>query len=248
MNGPVLTVFTWSEDAAEEAHQVIVALAKRMFILIDGSCQSHRIAFDGLRFEDAKRLTGSLWKSTKPSDRRSLVGFRRAVADALVREDTFLLVHIDGDEPWSNRADSRTPANLDKHLRAPVAQLLASKGKDVAACLSRLIVLVPYYSIEAWLFQHTSEARKVCKGHAAHEKLLSEWESDRTLLDELTGPKHALPCWREHTDRYPALAGAGFPAPQVYAAAMSYAATVNALKACPALVTAIERTWNPEAG
>jgi hypothetical protein len=52
---------------------------------------------------------------------------------------------------------------------------------------------------------------------------LQAWEADRGKLDELDEldkPKDALPCIE--TEDYVALAGSGFPAPDVYAVGKSY--------------------------
>lgn len=251
-SAPALTVLAWSEDSAKRAHEVVALLAKRMFTLVDDQCRTNLVRFEPLTAQGAEQLKGAVWKSKKSSDRPSRVQLLRTVADALVREDGFVLVHLDGDTAWARRTTTPLPADVEEHLRGPVRQLLTQlkDGKkptlDVESCLSRLLLLVPYYSIEAWLFQHTSEARKLCCGR--HHPSIGEWERDRTLLDELEDPKEALPCLLSKTEAHSTLAGNGFPAPQVYAAGKSYAAAVNTLKECPALVTAIERTWNPDAG
>ncbi len=251
-SAPALTVLAWSEDSAKKAHEVVALLAKRMFILVDERCSTNLVRFEPLTPQGAEQLKGAVWKSKKGSDRPARVQLLRTVADALVKEDGFVLVHLDGDTAWAHRTTAPLPADVEEHLRGPVRQLLTqlkdSKKPmlDVDDCLSRLLLLVPYYSIEAWLFQHTSEARKLCCGE--HHASIVEWERDRAMLDELEKPKEALPCLRSKTDEHPTLAGRGFPANEVYAAGKSYAAAVDALKACPALVTAIERTWNPDAG
>jgi hypothetical protein len=92
--------------------------------------------------------------------------------------------------------------------------------------------MVPFYSIESWLLQATSTARKLCASHPnAHETLerLAEWERDRGLLDEVVKPKEAT-CLR---DKHNAALADGLTRREVEAmraADKSFAAFVTALE------------------
>ena len=90
----------------------------------------------------------------------------RTIATKLGREDGFVLFHIDGDRTWTDRATSENEAKFDKIVVARVRQLLqgrpGSTAEDAEARLSRLFPVMPFYSIEAWLYQHTAVAIRLC--------------------------------------------------------------------------------------
>jgi hypothetical protein len=108
--------------------------------------------------------------------------------------------------------------------------------------LKRLRLLVPFYSIEAWLYQNTREAARRCEEEGCKQcrPKLEEWAQGRASLDEVPRPKEVL-CLR---DKYNAhLASSGFPADEVYAADASFAHAVEGLLDCSEFTSALERTY-----
>jgi len=109
--------------------------------------------------------------------------------------------------------------------------------------MGRLLVAVPYYSIEAWLFQNIDRARDLCLSHprcrGAHVPLLEAWARDRGLLDEVEQPKEQM-CFRDAHNA--TLAGPGFPTEAVYDAGKSFAETIDRLVECPMLLAALRST------
>jgi hypothetical protein len=196
--------------------------------------------------------------------RERIVLFGRFVAEKLLEghiwPDTgtpsFVFFHFDGDHTWQNRhlTEDGKVADLKEFIQRRVTPALdralhkqreADPDVDVdagrTAALLRLRRLTPFYSIEAWLFQNTVEARRLCLLTCGkHVDELQEWEADRGKLDELAKPKDALPCIA--TQDHVALASSGFPARDVYAVGKSYAAAVGNLRRCSDLRAALART------
>lgn len=107
--------------------------------------------------------------------------------------------------------------------------------------MRRLRQLVPFYSIEAWLYQNTAEARRLCEASCGrHLDKIASWEAVRGDLDEEPQPKEQLCLRGEHNLR---LATAGFPAEDALKTDKSYAAAVMDLLECPDLCTALARTY-----
>lgn len=100
---------------------------------------------------------------------------------------------------------------------------------------------MPYYSIEAWLYQNTREGARLCAqgGCSQHLDPFRQWELDRGLLDEVEQPKEQV-CFRSaHNAR---LAAEGFPADAVFAADKSFAAAVTSLLESAELCQALALT------
>ncbi|QRN97235.1 hypothetical protein JRI60_51250 [Archangium violaceum] len=101
---------------------------------------------------------------------------------------------------------------------------------------------MPFYSIEAWLYQNTREARRLCEETGCkqcHEKLAG-WEQNRASLDEVIRPKGEL-CFQDTHNAH--LASSGFPVREAFAAEASFTHAVEGLLECDELTTALERTY-----
>lgn len=270
-----LSVLVLSEDSGRGAHDTLASLARKMFLFIDPASQTQHIRFEPPENEGARQaLRGNLWKSREPRDqpkRRDLIGY---IATKISEGPaSFVLFHVDGDRPFSAvEAVSGVPGaervmeseNVEKFrqfIEREVLQFIEHRRRRAAetprrspASLSappvpemqQLLLAVPYYSIEAWLFQNIDRARQLCLAHprcgGAHLPLLEEWARDRGVLDEVDRPKERL-CFRDTHN--PTLAGSGFPTEAVYDARKSFAETVDRLLECPMLLEALRSTQAP---
>ena len=111
--------------------------------------------------------------------------------------------------------------------------------------MERLKQAVPYYSIEAWLFQNTSEAIQLCETHYSGRdaEQFRAWEQDRPALDEVVKPKESVCLGAKHNL---ALASKSFPARQVRGTGKSFAAVIQALSQDAELCEALKRTYSYE--
>jgi hypothetical protein len=262
-----LSIVLLTEDGAQHAHETLEAVASRMLLLIEAKCRRNRVAFARPSQFARDAMQGNQWRSRNPKGiglRDRIVLFGRFVAEKLleghIRPDVeapgFVFFHFDGDHAWQDRhlTKDEKVADLEEFLRRQVIPAIdgalhkqRAAGIDVdvdagrKAALLRLRRLTPFYSIEAWLFQNTAEARRLCSiACGKHAGELQEWEADRGKLDELDKPKDELPCIE--TQHHVALASSAFPASDVYAVGKSYAAAVDNLRRCRDLRAALART------
>lgn len=243
-----LSVFVLTEDSAANAHETLVALLKRTFTLICPGVGTHLVAFEPADPEARLAVQANAWKSRRPADHKAVVKLHRTIARKLVEQaevPAVIIFHVDGDRVWAERKRSENAEKLGALITC-VQQLVAgnlagkSRGQDVGRAMARLLVWMPFYSIEAWLFQNHEEARRLCHatGCGRHDETLAEWAQDRGALDEVEKPKEAL-CFR---DRHNLVLAKRFPAEEVRAAGKSYATVVAALESCPGLADALAHT------
>jgi hypothetical protein len=123
--------------------------------------------------------------------------------------------------------------------RAATPQELEARAKQR---MSRLKQVVPFYSIEAWLFQNTQEAIRLCQEHHGGRDAarFQQWEQDRAALDEVLKPKAEVCLGAKHNLE---LASNGFPAREARAAGKSFAAIIQALCQDAELCEALRRTY-----
>ncbi|MBK8259530.1 MAG: hypothetical protein IPK82_43590 [Polyangiaceae bacterium] len=235
-----------TEDSAQDAHTTVVNLLKKTFGILVSGTGTHRIAFEPQSEREHRAMHGNRWKDRTL---RELVDLRRTIATKLLEDEGevpgFVAFHFDGDRPWNKRAEAENPALFDERIITPVKQLLtgkltlAGREEELGRRMKRLLVIVPYYSIEAWLFQNIDALRQLCCGSAAHGELLAEWQTNRATLDETWKPKDTMFCVGS---THNATLSKGFPADEAFGAKASYAAVVEDLLQAGDLLAALERT------
>jgi hypothetical protein len=171
------SVLVLGEDSAADAHQTLVAVAKKLFRLVDDGYDWQHVRFEPPQHESAQAaLRGNLWKSKRPEDyrhRRDLIEFR---------------------------------SFIETDVRQFVEHRLRQSGRaERVPTLSQLLLMVPYYSIEAWLFQNTEAGRRLCRENGGcrgeHVPLFDRWEEDRASLDEEEKPKDQVCFKGRHNHR-----------------------------------------------
>lgn len=232
-----------SEDGAQNAHETTVAVVRRMLQLIVPECQTHRIGFEPKDEQAQRAVQGTGWKQKRPSP--EFITALRTIATKLGRADGFVFFHFDGDRTWSTRHTSENASKWKSQVIDRVRQLLLTRPsttpEEIESMLARLLPIVPFYSIEAWLYQNTDVAIRICREKYQGRDIgkFERWKHDRTLLDDVHQPKeqtclkgaHNVECARQ-----------GFPAEEVRTAARSYAETVQLLQECEALKAVLRST------
>jgi len=242
-----------TEDSGAGAYDTVHVLAKEMLKLLVPGVQTHRIDFKPLDDENARRaMHANLWKSTNPLDQPSIRLLIRGIITELLKDTGFVLYHIDGDRPWSEHESSENVREFRSRMLPPIEagvrfhlQKQPHDAREPGKRMKRLQLVVPFYSIEAWLYQNTREAKRLCEQDGCgqcYPQKLAGWEKDRASLDEVTQPKKALCFQDKHNAR---LASSGFPAQETYEAEASFQHAVLQLLECDELTTALERTYAP---
>ena len=253
---PALRILVLSEDGSDHAHEVVVALARSMLKMVDPLVQTQRerIRFDEERGEGRRAVRANLWRSTSEDDEPFLRALLRAIVRQLLivddegRRSGFVFLHYDGDETYSNREGSDARRHFAE-LRLKVEQQVRAAGitgnEAIQRTMSGFIALTPFYCIEAWTYQHTEAARKICaRACGKHLGLFESWREDRGALDEigkLWDPK-VLDCCLGKENNV-ALVGPGYPAAEVWCAGKSFYDAVDRMGECPDLVEMLARTY-----
>ncbi|HWN71018.1 MAG TPA: hypothetical protein VNM90_25420 [Haliangium sp.] len=245
-----MNVLLLSEDGSDDARPTLIALAKKMMQLVDGQCRTNALRFEPPEEATVAIVKGNLWKSTNRKDEQKVRALRRMLATRLAEEPRgFVLFHIDGDRRWSERALSENRAQFKRVIEDKVREVLAHEqprwtSAELDRCMSRLIVLVPFYSIEAWVYQNIERGRALCRRHHGerHRHQFDGWERDRTAIDEIEKPKETG-CLQSKFNRE--LAESAFPHQAACDAGASFQAAVQALAACEDLRDALRATWQP---
>ncbi len=182
-------ILVLAEDGCAEP---LRALVWKMLRLVEPRYDANRI--------DMESSTGSLarGKSRQHSHKR-LVEIARHIATTVFRENNFALYHTDADRTFSDpRRDQ--PENVRFYenkvlvvVRQHIEDLRARHGdmRSTDSIMLRIQLLLPYYSIEAWLLQNTQVGQELCKKHHGGRHLddFRGWEAERGRLDEIEKPK-----------------------------------------------------------
>ncbi|MCP3135915.1 hypothetical protein [Pyxidicoccus xibeiensis] len=259
---PSLSVLLLTEDSGTEAFATFQKLAKELLKQVDAyvQTQQERLAFEPVRSKEAlQALHANVWKSDKPRDRQKQVALLGTLATQLMLENGWALFHFDGDRSWANRASSENVAKFRERVWEKVRLLIRMKleGRDTEAGrpvvpdelderatrrMTRLKQIVPFYSIEAWLFQNTQEALRLCHSHyqGRDAERFQQWEQDRAALDEVLKPKEEVCLGAKHNLD---LASQGFPSREARSAGKSFEAVVQSLAQDEELRDALSRTY-----
>ncbi len=258
---PALRILVLSEDGSEHAHEVVVALAKSMLKIVDEHVQTQRekLRFDEERGDARRAVRANLWRSTSEEHEPFVRALLRAIVRQLLIEDDdgqrngFVFLHYDGDTTHEKRQDCAAHRHFAE-VRLRVEQEVRSSGvteeQAVRRIMSGLIAITPFYCIEAWTYQHTEVAKKICApGCGKHQRLFDEWRQDRGALDEIwkLWDRNELDCCLGK-DHNVALTGAGYPADEVWRAGKSFYDTVDRMGECRDLVERLAETYLPASG
>jgi len=236
---PALSLLLLTEDGSGNAHAVQERMVKAMLRLIDPMCrlEDTHAEFEPPTGTVANLVRGSQWKS-----RRNAIDLARVIAGKLSEANGFVVFHIDADVPWPRRS-----ANVEqfKSLLVVIRQHLHG-AKDrpapsqVEARARKLCLVVPHFELEAWLYQSTDAAIRLCHEHhgGRDAEKFTRWRDDRASLDREPDTKDRTVLRDGHNL---ALAGS-FPARDVFWAGASFTRAVCWLARTEGLVDALART------
>lgn len=194
-----LSVLVLTEDNGGDAHAIVVAVARKLLLLLEPGLDVERISFSRADERARAGMGFNFYKSRNPRDHDKKVSLAQAIATHLLIADfsTAVFVHIDGDGPWSSHDPEHLCDNVrcfNEDIRERVRALLVRRG--CSERLDHLALLVPFWSIESWLFQNTRVALELCRKHhpryARAVPLFEAWRDMPAALDEYERPKDAV--------------------------------------------------------
>lgn len=245
-SAPCLTVLVLTEDSSKQSHAVWEKLLKRAFKLLVPDVGTHRIHFDPQEGAEREVMVANRWKEKR--GRQKQVALSRAIATRILEQDPpgFVAFHVDGDRRWSDRAGSENVQKFKDLIVPKVERLLQDRLKrdqdpvdldELSRHMERLLLVVPFYSVEAWLFQNIARLRELCP--PAEHPLLDSWSEDRALIDEVLKPKASLSVGAQKNEEL----ASQWPQEEAYDAGASFTVLVDEqLMPCGDLLAALGDT------
>lgn len=240
---PILRILLLTEDSRSNAFEILSELTKHLLRLVDPKVQLELVGFVPLPKGQAQYAAhANRWKSEARADHSKIVTLVRTIANELIA-GSFVFFHFDGDRAWKVRRESENVRQFERKIVVPLQQALRSHFRDdttqVRNALARLRRILPFYSVESWLFQNTSAARAFCNHPGCRTiTCLMQWEQDPGLLDELSQVKEML-CFK---DRHNLELARTLPAPSVLAARKSFWSTKASISSAASLRELLART------
>ena len=254
--GPSIVILT--EDSGKDGRATVEALVRRMLHVVVPGFGSHRVHFIPRDAREEEAMRGNVWKTDgkNPQEHERRVRLLRYIARKLSLSNTFVLFHIDGDRPWGERHTSENTAKFERLVRMALPQVVdrgrangpRTKARAQASAdpppllhLEHLLLICPFRSIEAWLYQNLPAAIDLCsrEHRGAHVTELQAWEERRGEFDELPAPAETVCLGKAFNLE---LATRGFPAHEAYKVNKSFTGSVDRLQSCRALSHALELT------
>ncbi|MCY3020271.1 MAG: hypothetical protein NTW87_14730 [Planctomycetota bacterium] len=242
-----LTILVLSEDSAKDCHPTLKALLLHMLKLVDPASRPGRVAIEPVDDLHKPVVSANLWRSTNQKDRQRIVELVRYIGTTLAT-GKFVVFHADGDHVWSERKSAGIEGQFAKLIAEKVERVLREQAKPVmdgrmtaSDGIKNLVLIVPFYSVEAWLYQNTKAAIALCHKHYRGKDAgqFAKWENNRGALDEVAKVKESVCLGAKHNAE---LAEDPFPAKAVYDVKKSFEAAVGRLTQCAPLVTALAKT------
>lgn len=246
-------IFVLTEDTSKDARATVEALVRKMLPLVVPNCRVHdRVAFFPTDPREQEAMHGEAWKSEHQRHHEARVRLQRYIARRLCESQTFVVFHVDGDTPWEQRQQSENHRKFDWFVikikqsaeagqrrvqasrRAPSQDVKPNAEPD----LDNFIRLMPFYTLEAWLYQNLQGIVDICrKQHdGKHVDAAREWENRRHEMDEIVKPADHFCVAKMHNHE---LANRGFPAQKAYDVQKSFFENVERMKTCSKLVAAL---------
>jgi hypothetical protein len=240
----MFSILILTEDSSKHAHQTLERLLISTFAMIESGYQPRRLVFQeqSTLGQARQAVIANQWESQKAKDIKPKRELRRLIANRLLEGPGVVMFHFDGDQPWANRAACTRFGRFQQEIVGPVREIIEGRHPGAAEeALQRLILVTPFYSMEAWLYQNADKLQRILTETYQGQDLplAHSWQADDSLLDELLRPKECI-CARDRHNRELA---SGFPADKVYNVGKSYSETVERLLSCDSLTAALKKTW-----
>jgi hypothetical protein len=235
-----LNLVLLTEDGSEYAPTTIRTLIERILFYLNGNLDPEQVTYDEPSEDSRWMMIANKWRAQTPPLDRRVVAFAREIATAISRANGFVLMHHDGDEPYSRRGTRQKQYDdaFDR-LVVRIAQITATSAcrRDASEpprnpltlddVRRRLLRVIPYYSIESWLIQNRAVASKVCERHhgTAHRGVIESLSP--TDIEDALDPKTSFCVGTGHN----AELVRGFPVETVCRAGLSLHESVARLTA-----------------
>lgn len=240
-----VSIAVLTEDSAKDAYEVVQCLLRAMLKLVDQQASLYdkkRIELKPSVDPEKQAMRGNMWQAHTSREARILI--QRYIERQVRRHDAigFVIIHVDGDRPY-HQSKVGTESHNQQRLENDIISKVRISLQDQPSLLERIMIIVPFYSIESWLYQNIREALRLLdlhyRSHDGDRRQFQHWQNNRHELDEVSRPKELVSI---HARFNRELACQNFPAQQVYDVEKSFHKSVERLRACRALIAALEST------
>lgn len=236
---PGIALLLLSEDKEPVSGDTLVPLVRAGLRIRVPGLRVNRVRIERPGEELARAAQSTNWKREDAKGHRLRTTLYRYIASHVLQDAPagFVVYHIDGDRPWSSHPGSENTRKFASNLVAGVRREIVSMkpqlaSDDVDRRVARLRPFVPFYSIEAWLYQNLPQLEAIASADARRggemRATLADWRANPHLIEELEQPKTSI-FGPHHNVR---LAQNDWPAAEVYARGQSYRRSVDGLGAC----------------
>ncbi len=243
-----ISVLLLTEDTGNDAHAVLRAVVEKlMFAAARVSFDVSQIDFERADERARKAMGFNLYRSASPDDHLKQLDLAQTIATKLLRRgpEAFVFVHIDGDRRWSERGGPKLGEALCDNHAAFIKNVLRRvrlllEAQQRTERLERILLVLPFYSVESWLYQNTREVQRICSlyapRHDRDRRQFQEWADAPALLDEAHQPKLKVPTFK---DKYNLELAGSLPARKILALGLSFTDSVARLQRCAPLAEAL---------
>ncbi len=190
-----MRILILTEDGALTATKTIEEVFTRLLRAAYPRIQTNKVDFLPRPLQHKRIMSGNKWRSEEPRDREEIIALARDIATEAAVPDGFVIFHFDGDTAWTHRASAITPSQFESKIvsksKKHVHDMTAKNPKIAPFNDEKIIRFVPYYAIEAWLFQNFDECERLAT-EPADRTQLALWRNNRGLLDEHIRPHEKL--------------------------------------------------------
>lgn len=236
---PAMVCRLYSEDGADASRKTLEQIVLGMLRLVEERVKTNHIVFKPL----GQDITGSHWKA---KDDCKALGVRlkrhnllREIATELVLQRV-VFFHVDGDCVWADNEQAEVRGHLETFRQDLLSAGVHAKtgALDASTVDEAFIEVIPFYSIESWLYACT-ELLYTYTSRATERERIAEWAADLGKLDEVREIKDELPSIKNRHNRELAR---HIPAAALCAADKSYAATVKLVSASRRVRAGLDET------
>jgi hypothetical protein len=243
-SGPRFLVL--SEDGSDSAVETVAALTRSLCRQAVPTFDSARLRFTPPTESHRRTLTANRWKSAQVEDQAGIIDLVELITAQLNVPNGFVIFHFDGDRPYVQHHDAENPKKFEAQiiskvrlrLQQPRQASLALKPTPAAAPpidpLTKLLVLTPYYNVEAWTYYNTRVLRTLCRPDEV--ETVDTWGRDPSMLEEIEKIGTRISPGKAHNST---LAQQSFPGALANNVGKSFADTVRKLKENGPLMTAL---------
>lgn len=244
MVGDRVKVLIITEDTGKDSFEVLKNLVNSILKNILDDYQSHLIEFKQVERAYNSALSGNRWKQEKPHKdpklARAVTAFKKYLAQHIMKKNAFVFWHIDGDIKWSQFTGGKECDNI-KRLNSFIEKVLmgiAIHKKDQAPPRpdSHFLKLLPFYSIEAWLYQNSTALQ------AINEDTSDIQAVPPSGLDDILKVKVDF----KIKAKYNLQLSKSFPFQKVYALEKSFHHTVEEIKDASGFLDTVEEKQNEQ--